>query len=204
MMIIRPVAAGDLQGLLTLAGKRVAVSLRCPPMKILLRRVSPVLRPPGKARCRVAIKATCSCLRIPAAGAVVGVCAIEVAVGVNDPWYNYRVGTLVHASKELNVYNALPTLFLTNDHTGSSELCTLFLDPAWRKDSNGHLLSSSRFLFMAAFRDHFNHKVVAEMRGVIDEHGYSPFWESLGQPLFLYGVFPRRLSVRYRAKSVYC
>jgi arginine N-succinyltransferase len=67
-------------------------------------------------------------------GAVAGICAIEVAVGLNDPWYNYRVGTMVHASKELNVYNALPTLFLCNDHTGASELCTLFLDPAWRKE----------------------------------------------------------------------
>lgn len=45
-------------------------------------------------------------------GTVAGICAIEVAVGLNDPRYNYRVGTLVHASKELNVYNALPTLFL--------------------------------------------------------------------------------------------
>ncbi|MBX4276395.1 arginine N-succinyltransferase, partial [Mycobacterium tuberculosis] len=80
-------------------------------------------------------------------GAVVGICAIEVAVGLNDPWYNYRVGTQVHASKELNVYQALPTLFLSNDHTGSSELCTLFLDPQWRKEGNGYLLSKSRFLF---------------------------------------------------------
>ncbi|PWS15075.1 arginine N-succinyltransferase, partial [Klebsiella pneumoniae] len=30
----------------------------------------------------------------------------------------------------------------------------------------------------------FNAKVVAEMRGVIDEHGYSPFWESLGKRFF--------------------
>jgi arginine N-succinyltransferase len=90
----------------------------------------------------------------------------------------------VHASKELNVYNALPTLFLSNDHTGSSELCTLFLDPAWRKEGNGYLLSKSRFMFMAAFRERFNEKVVAEMRGVIDEHGYSPFWESLGKRFF--------------------
>ncbi len=74
-----------------------------------------------------------------------------------------------------------PTLFLSNDHTGSSELCTLFLDPARRKEGNGYLLSKSRFMFMAAFREHFNEKVVAEMRGVIDEHGYSPFWESLGK-----------------------
>ena len=117
-------------------------------------------------------------------GTVAGICAIEVAVGLNDPWYNYRVGTLVHASKELNVYNALPTLFLSNDHTGSSELCTLFLDPDWRKEGNGYLLSKSRFMFMAAFRDKFNDKVVAEMRGVIDEHGYSPFWQSLGKRFF--------------------
>lgn len=78
----------------------------------------------------------------------------------------------------------MPTLFLSNDHTGSSELCTLFLDPDWRKEGNGYLLSKSRFMFMAAFRDKFNDKVVAEMRGVIDEHGYSPFWQSLGKRFF--------------------
>ncbi|MGM1299478.1 arginine N-succinyltransferase, partial [Enterobacter hormaechei] len=78
----------------------------------------------------------------------------------------------------------LPTLFLCNDHTGASELCTLFLDPDWRKEGNGYLLSKSRFMFMAAFRDRFNEKVVAEMRGVIDETGYSPFWESLGERFF--------------------
>ena len=32
--------------------------------------------------------------------------------------------------------------------------------------------------------DKFNDKVVAEMRGVIDEHGYSPFWQSLGKRFF--------------------
>lgn len=53
--------------------------------------------------------------------------------------------------------------------------------PEWRKEGNGYLLSKSRFMFMAAFRDKFNDKVVAEMRGVIDEHGYSPFWQSLGK-----------------------
>ncbi|MDM1729226.1 arginine N-succinyltransferase, partial [Escherichia coli] len=61
---------------------------------------------------------------------------------------------------------------------------TLFLDPDWRKEGNGYLLSKSRFMFMAAFRDKFNDKVVAEMRGVIDEHGYSPFWQSLGKRFF--------------------
>jgi arginine N-succinyltransferase len=58
-------------------------------------------------------------------------------------------------------------------------------------------------LFMAAFRERFNEKVVAEMRGVIDEHGYSPFWESW-ETLLRDGVLPRRLPVRHRAEGVYC
>ncbi|MFS2223759.1 arginine N-succinyltransferase [Pantoea sp. B65] len=114
----------------------------------------------------------------------VGICAIEVAVGLQDPWYNFHVGTQVHASKELNVYNNLPTLSLSNDHTGSSELCTLFLDPDYRDGKNGYLLSKSRFLFMAEFRDRFMDRVVAEMRGVSDENGHSPFWDSVGSRFF--------------------
>ncbi len=53
---------------------------------------------------------------------------------------------------------------------------------------------------MAAFRDKFNEKVVAEMRGVIDEHGYSPFWQSLGKRFF-YGFQPGGFLMRYRAKA---
>ena len=30
---------------------------------------------------------------------VVGIAAIEAAVGLKEPWYNYHVGTLVHASQ---------------------------------------------------------------------------------------------------------
>jgi len=54
---------------------------------------------------------------------VVGISAIEAAVGLTEPWYNYHVGTLVHASRALDVYTVAPTLFLSNDHTGHSELC---------------------------------------------------------------------------------
>lgn len=184
MMIIRPVERGDLKGLVQLAGKTGGGLTSFPADEAtLLARIERSIAtwegtlPQGEQGFVFVLEESDS-------NTVVGICAIEVAVGLNEPWYNYRVGTLVHASKELNVYNALPTLFLSNDHTGSSELCTLFLDPDWRKDGNGYLLSKSRFLFMAAFRDRFNEKVVAEMRGVIDETGYSPFWESLGELFF--------------------
>ncbi len=184
MMVIRPIERGDLSALMQLAGKTGGGLTSLPvDEKTLSARIERSLQtwqgtlPKGE-------QGYVFVLEEAATGTVAGICAIEVAVGLNDPWYNYRVGTLVHASKELNVYNALPTLFLSNDHTGSSELCSLFLDPDWRKEGNGYLLSKSRFLFMAAFRDRFNEKVVAEMRGVIDETGFSPFWQSLGERFF--------------------
>lgn len=184
MMVIRPVARDDLDGLLKLAGKTGGGLTSLPAdRETLSARIDRALQT-WQGTLEKSEQGYVFVLEETDTGSVVGICAVEVAVGLNDPWYNYRVGTLVHASKELNVYNALPTLFLSNDHTGSSELCTLFLDPDWRKEGNGYLLSKSRFLFMAAFRDRFNEKVVAEMRGVIDEHGYSPFWESLGNRFF--------------------
>ncbi|MFO7528624.1 MAG: arginine N-succinyltransferase [Marinobacter sp.] len=115
---------------------------------------------------------------------VVGICGLEAAVGLNEPWYNYRVGTLLHSSRELGVCNLVNTLTLSNDHTGYSELCTLFLAPEARHSKNGSLLSKSRFLFMAEFRQRFNEYTIAEMRGYSDEYGVSPFWEAVGRQFF--------------------
>ncbi|MDR3427001.1 arginine N-succinyltransferase [Silvimonas sp.] len=117
-------------------------------------------------------------------GQLVGTSGIEAAVGMNDTWYNYRVGLAVHTSRELDIYKKLTTLFLSSDLTGSSELCSLFLLPDQRGSGNGGLLSRSRFLFMAEFPQRFSEKVIAEMRGVSDENGRSPFWESLGRHFF--------------------
>ena len=115
---------------------------------------------------------------------VVGVSAIEVAVGLTEPFYNYHVGKQVHASKNLNVYKTLNTLFLSNDLTGSSELCTLFLDDEYRKHLNGKYLSKIRFLFIAAFQEFFEKKIIAEMRGYSNEAGRSPFWDAIGYQFF--------------------
>src|SRR5438034_4224355 len=115
---------------------------------------------------------------------VVGISAIEGAVGLKEPWYNYHVGTLVHASRTLGVYTVAPTLFLANDHTGHSELCSLFLDQAYRIGKNGALLSKSRLLFIAEFAHLFAAKVIAELRGKLDDGGLSPFWEGLGRHFF--------------------
>lgn len=117
-------------------------------------------------------------------GEVLGLSAITGAVGLREPWYNYRVGLTVSASQELGIHRQIPTLFLANDLTGSSELCSLYLPPEQRNGLNGRLLSKARFLFIAEFRARFADKLVAEMRGINDEQGLSPFWESLGRHFF--------------------
>ncbi|TRX53131.1 arginine N-succinyltransferase [Thalassomonas sp. M1454] len=117
-------------------------------------------------------------------GEVVGTSGIEAAVGLHDAFYHYHVGKVVHSSRELNVYNTVETLSLNNDYTGASELCTLYLDAKYRINNNGRFLSKCRFLFMAEHQERFNHTVIAEMRGVSDENGNSPFWQWLEEHFF--------------------
>ena len=117
-------------------------------------------------------------------GQVVGTAGIESAVGLDAPWYNYKVSKQVHASAQLQVYTMVDTLMLCNDHTGCSELCTLFLLPAYRHSKNGALLSKSRMLFLAAFPTLFADDIFAEMRGYSNQDEVSPFWEALGRHFF--------------------
>ncbi|MDC7707483.1 arginine N-succinyltransferase [Vogesella indigofera] len=184
MMVIRPVKASDLDGLMELA-RSAGVGLTSLPVNE--ERLSARIARSEKSfsgEADLAERGYVFVLEDTASGRVGGICALEAAVGLKEPWYNYRVGTIVHASEELDVYTRHETLFLSNDHTGYSELCTLFLHPDFRVNKNGGLLSKSRFLFLAQFPEMFGKVVVAEMRGVSDAAGNSPFWEALGRHFF--------------------
>ena len=117
-------------------------------------------------------------------GSVVGTSGIEATVGMQDAFYHYHVGKVVHASRELGVHNSVEILTFCNDYTGVSEICTLFLQEKARKRLAGRLLSKFRFLFMAEHKHRFADTVIAEMRGVSDEKGKSPFWEWLETHFF--------------------
>lgn len=117
-------------------------------------------------------------------GTVVGTTGIEARVGLDDAFYHYHLSKVVHSSRELGIYNTVDVLTLCNDYTGSSELCTLFLTPSARARQNGHLLSRCRFLFMAEHPQRFSERVIAELRGVSDEQGRSPFWTWLQKHFF--------------------
>ena len=117
-------------------------------------------------------------------GEVIGTTAVEASVGKRAPFYHYHRQTVVHASPTLEVHNKMEVLTLCNHYTGCAEVCTLFLQEAHRTGTNGRLLSKSRFLFMAQFMERFGSKVIAEMRGVNDASGNSPFWHWLGTHFF--------------------
>ena len=118
------------------------------------------------------------------AGEVIGTSGMLAAAGLREPWYSYRMGLTVTASRELQVYRQQPTLFLVNDLTGATALCSLYLPARHRQGVAGRLLSKARFLFMAEFADDFSARVIVEMRGRSDADGRSPFWDSLGQHFF--------------------
>lgn len=117
-------------------------------------------------------------------GSIMGTSGVESAVGLTDAFYHYHLGTVIHNSRELNVYNTAEILTLNNDYTGTSELCTLFLREPYRSGYTGRVLSKFRFLFLAQNRKRFANTVIAEMRGVSNEDGESPFWHWLEEHFF--------------------
>ena len=184
MMIIRPITHADLPALVGLA-KSTGVGLTTlPPDEAELAKRVDAAVSSFAGTAQKADEIFLFVLEDTTLKRVVGTCGLATAVGLRQPWYSYRVGLVVHASQELGLFTQTPTLFLTNDHTGHTELCSLFLDSAYRRHRNGQLLSKSRLLFLAQHRERFSKKIIAELRGVSDDDGKSPFWESLGQHFF--------------------
>lgn len=181
---VRPIVADDLDALLELARGAGTGFTSLPPVREVLQKkilrslnsFAAEVRVPGPERYMFVLESE--------DGRMQGCCAIEAACGLDEPFYNYHVGLTVQASPALSVYKRLPTLYLSNDLTGASMLCSLYLHKDARRGHKGALLSKSRFLFMAAFPQRFAEKVIAEMRGVSDESGRSPFWEGLGRHFF--------------------
>jgi arginine N-succinyltransferase len=115
---------------------------------------------------------------------IVGTSAIEAKTGHNAPFYSYKISPHTNVCPSLKIQNNYVVLSLVNDNAGYSEICTLFLEPNYRKNNNGLLLSKARFLFMAQHPFRFTPIVIAEMRGVFDENGHSPFWNNIGAHFF--------------------
>lgn len=123
-------------------------------------------------------------LEDPAADVVRGTCQVFGSVGQRQPFYSYRISTLTQVSPELGRTFRAEMLTLCTDLEGASEVGGLFLHPAARAGGLGALLARSRYLFMKLHRERFTERVLAELRGVIDEQGGSPFWDAIAGRFF--------------------
>ncbi|GAD80589.1 arginine N-succinyltransferase [Vibrio ezurae] len=117
-------------------------------------------------------------------GEVAGTTGIEASVGWDVPFYSYHISKVVHSSPKLGVNNVVKLLTFGNNYTGCSEICSLFLRPKFRGGLNGRLMSKSRFLMLAEHPQRFSKTIFAEMRGVSDVEGNSPFWDWLQEHFF--------------------
>jgi arginine N-succinyltransferase len=185
MVVIRPVADGDLEGLFDLAGLAGVGLTTLPRDRALLgNRIRKSLdsfktqadRPAGESY--LLVMEDCQSRR------VVGTCGIVSKVGGFEPFYSYKVESVLFESKVINVRREVPILRLEAEHDGPCEIGSLFLHPEFRHNGNGRMLQLVRFLFMAEHPERFESTVVSEIRGQLDEQGHSPFWDALGRHFF--------------------
>ena len=115
---------------------------------------------------------------------IVGSGAVYAGIGLQRPFYSYKMATITTSSEKLDLTVYTRILNLVNDFTGTTEIGSLFLLPEYRRDGIGKFLSRSRFLLLADFPDRFDETVFAEMRGWLDENDNSPFWDALGHKFF--------------------
>jgi arginine N-succinyltransferase len=182
MLIIRPIRSSDFEALYQIAEESGHGFTSLPVNEELLR--SKIARSEAsllKSIDKPFDEGYLMVLEDTSKGEIVGTCGIEAAVGMEDAFYHYRLGTEVYHSDQIHVRNEVETLTLCHDYTGAAELCTLFLRKSYRKDNNGRMLSRSRFLFLAQHPERFGETVIAEMRGVSDKQGCSPFYNWLQQ-----------------------
>ncbi|MDX2072990.1 MAG: arginine N-succinyltransferase [Alphaproteobacteria bacterium] len=185
MLILRPVMMNDHAALLALA-KEAGIGMTSLPADadVLESKI-------GRAELSMAgseewkgLEAFLLVLEDSETGKPVGTTGIVAHVGLRNPFYSYKLSTIVQASKELGVYSSQQVLHMVNDYTGASEIGSLFLTKDYRRDGIGRFLSRARFLMMAEFPEYFSDVVISEIRGVQDEAGESPFYKNLAQHFF--------------------
>ena len=185
MFVVRPVRLDDLQGVYRLAKMTTGGLTTLPPdMDRLSEKIRksvknfeyPSSRPSGEIYFLVLVDLSND--------KIVGTSAIYSKVGGFFPFWTYEIKTVHKESKTLGVCKDVEYLQVKTEHNGPSEVGTLFLDPEYRHTNNGRLLSLSRLLLVACYRQNFEDEILAELRGRIDENDESVFWDSLGSHFF--------------------
>jgi len=183
--VVRIATASDLQALYEMAKLTGGGFTNLPPERAVLARklerseLACTLQPNG-----LADELFVLVLEDAETGEVRGTAQIFTQIGQAAPFYSYRLTTYTPHSRDLTRSVRAELLSLVTDLEGSSEVGGLFLHPGERAGGLGLLLARSRYLFIAAHRARFGPRILAELRGIIDERGGSPFWDAIGGVFF--------------------
>jgi arginine N-succinyltransferase len=183
--IIRPASMADLQPIYEMAKRTGGGFTNLPPDRAALTtKLERTASAFGRVDDEIGDDLFTFVLENKATAEVRGTCQIFSRVGQKWPFYSYRLGTLTQHSVELDQTFRAEMLTLATDLEGSTEVGGLFLHPAERSGGLGMLIARSRYLFIRNHRTRFADKTLAELRGVIDEAGMSPFWDGIAGRFF--------------------
>jgi arginine N-succinyltransferase len=173
---IRPARADDLGALLELAEKAGTGFTNLPRNRTVLRE---------RIECSASLLAGSGdggaiILVIEIGGRVRGCGMIFPRVGVDWPFYSYRIGHMTQRSSIDGRMVRFKVLTLTNDLEDCAEVGGLMIDGDLRRSGYGRMIARSRYLFIACHRAMFGERVIADLRGWLDASGTSPFWEAVG------------------------
>lgn len=119
-----------------------------------------------------------------AQGMILGMSAVKAEIGIQDPFFSYRILKIAQKSTVAGKRFDMNMLALVNEYAGASEVGSLFVLPQARGGGGGRLISQARYMLMATDPARFGPRIVSELRGVVDESGFSPFWEAIGRKFF--------------------
>lgn len=117
-------------------------------------------------------------------GELLGCSGIAMNDDAKRPFYNYRLGELIHASETFDIHTPVSVLHLTHELTGHNVLCSFAIKQGLLGTPACELISRARFMFMRQFSDLFSDNLVVELQGVCNEEGQSAFWDSWGRQFF--------------------
>lgn len=185
MLIVRAAQAGDAAGLYDLSKKTGTGLTTLPPhIPTLEEKIAASEAAFSEPLGTEGSRAYLLVLEDLETGRLAGTSAIIAGVGLDRPFYTYRMLHVTQVSNEPKKRMDTQLLQLSNDFTGACEVATLFLDPDYRRPGVGKMLSKARYLLMAAHADRFDERVISEIRGWVDGEDRSPFWEAIGRQFF--------------------
>ncbi|UTW60088.1 arginine N-succinyltransferase [Kordiimonas sp. SCSIO 12603] len=186
MFVVRPVRLDDLDGLMELAHKTGTGLTTLPAHRPALQEkiedsITAFSLPEGSSDKHGYLLV----LEDTEKGKIAGTSALIVNVGLDKPFYSYRILHQAQLSKEPEMRVDTQLLQLSNDFTGATEMATLFLNPDYHHVGKlGKLLAKARYMLIASHPKRFGEQIIAEIRGWVDENGESPFWEAIGRHFF--------------------